>query len=348
MRWLFVIQLRPYVLLAAAASLVLNLALLVPSLYMLQVFDRVFSSRSIETLVMLGLFARARAVAWASAWTRARPRCWPAPGARSTSGCRRRRWPTALKDAARRRGRAAPRRLPDIARLRNFLAGPAVQALFDAPWLPIYMLVIFALHPLLGVGGAGLGASCCSPSAWRPERVVRRDAEAGVAPMARRPATTHRCADAQRRSAGRHGHARQRRSADWRAQARHACSRRRQRLSALRRAVWPRWGACCARRCRWRCSASAPGWWWPADASPGIMIAATLLLGRALQPVEHLIAGWKALVEVRGCLARRLQRRAGLDASPGQPTSACAAGGARRARSRSASACSRPTRSGRR
>jgi ABC-type protease/lipase transport system fused ATPase/permease subunit len=46
MRWLFVAQLRPFVLLAGAASLVLNLALLMPSIYMMQVLDRVFSSYS--------------------------------------------------------------------------------------------------------------------------------------------------------------------------------------------------------------------------------------------------------------------------------------------------------------
>jgi len=50
MRWLFAQQLRPFVTLAAGASLLLNLALLAPALYMLQVFDRVFASGSIETL----------------------------------------------------------------------------------------------------------------------------------------------------------------------------------------------------------------------------------------------------------------------------------------------------------
>ena len=53
MTWLTAKRLRPFVLLAAGASLVLNLALLVPALYMVQVFDRVFGSRSVETLVML-------------------------------------------------------------------------------------------------------------------------------------------------------------------------------------------------------------------------------------------------------------------------------------------------------
>ena len=46
MRWLFAKRLRPFVLLAAGASLVLNLMLLMPAIYMMQVFDRVFASRS--------------------------------------------------------------------------------------------------------------------------------------------------------------------------------------------------------------------------------------------------------------------------------------------------------------
>src|SRR3954463_530599 len=57
MSWLFVAQIRPFVLLAGAASLLLNLALLMPSIYMMQVFDRVFSSRSLETLAMLSAIA---------------------------------------------------------------------------------------------------------------------------------------------------------------------------------------------------------------------------------------------------------------------------------------------------
>src|SRR6185312_15815085 len=57
MSWLFVRRLRAFVLLAAFASLVLNVALLMPSIYMMQVFDRVFSSRSVETLIMLSVVA---------------------------------------------------------------------------------------------------------------------------------------------------------------------------------------------------------------------------------------------------------------------------------------------------
>ena len=45
------------------------------------------------------------------------------------------------------------------------------------------------------------------------------------------------------------------------------------------------------------------------QASAGVMIGATILLGRALQPVEHLIGGWRALVDARGAW-RRLSERA--------------------------------------
>ena len=55
MRWLIASRLRPFMLLAASASLVLNLMLLMPAVYMLQVFDRVFASRSLETLAMLSV-----------------------------------------------------------------------------------------------------------------------------------------------------------------------------------------------------------------------------------------------------------------------------------------------------
>jgi ABC-type protease/lipase transport system fused ATPase/permease subunit len=77
MSWLFVKQLRPFVLLAGAASLVLNLMLLMPALYMVQVFGRVFASRSVETLVMLtAIRAGALALAYCMDTVRARALAW--------------------------------------------------------------------------------------------------------------------------------------------------------------------------------------------------------------------------------------------------------------------------------
>ena len=124
MRWLLVKRLRPFVLLAGANSLLLNLSLLMPAIYMMQVFDRVFASRSIETLAMLGaitlLFValgyfmdvgRVRALAWAG---RSLDRRLAPLSIRGS-----------LEQAAAGPGRVDTDALRDIAQLRAFLSGPA-------------------------------------------------------------------------------------------------------------------------------------------------------------------------------------------------------------------------------
>jgi ABC-type protease/lipase transport system fused ATPase/permease subunit len=94
MSWLFAPQLRPFVLLAGAASLLLNLALLMPAIYMVQVFDRVFASRSVETLAMLtALTLLILALGYAMDVVRARALAWA--GGISTSACRRPHCPRA-------------------------------------------------------------------------------------------------------------------------------------------------------------------------------------------------------------------------------------------------------------
>src|SRR5580765_3935389 len=141
MSWLFAAQLRPFVLLAGVASLVLNLALLMPSIYMMQVFDRVFSSRSVETLAMLSVLAfLALVLGYCMDVVRTRALGW------SGRALDRRLSPAALASvlrvAAGISGRVNNDVLRDIAQLRAFLSGTGVQALFDAPWLPIFVLVI--------------------------------------------------------------------------------------------------------------------------------------------------------------------------------------------------------------
>src|SRR5262245_22162275 len=115
------------------ASLVLNLALLMPSLYMLQVFDRVFASGSIETLAMLSLITfvvlalsyfvdtvRARALANAG---RALDRALAPEALRGS-----------LEQSAGGGKRADTDALRDISQLRGVLNGRAILAVFDAPW----------------------------------------------------------------------------------------------------------------------------------------------------------------------------------------------------------------------
>ena len=304
MSWLFVAQLRSFVLLAGAASLVLNLALLVPSIYMMQVFDRVFSSRSVETLLMLSALAiLALALGYCMDVVRARALGW------SGRALDRRLSPaalaSALRDAAGVSGRANTDVLRDIAQLRAFLSGTGIHALFDAPWLPIYILVIGLMHPLLGLA-ATLGACLLTALAIVNERLMRDRAERAL--RCSRETTRH--AEALTRNAEVIIGMGMTRAAVGSWQVRHGQLLEAQaqlgtgssRLSAIARMT----------RQGLQIVMLAIGAWLVIErhASPGIMVAATILLGRALQPVEQLIGGWKVLVEARGAWQRLSERPA--------------------------------------
>jgi PrtD family type I secretion system ABC transporter len=302
MGWLLVSQLRPFVLLACAASFVLNLALLIPALYMVQVFDRVFASRSMETLVMLtALAGLALALIYCMDAARARALAW------AGAAVDRRLSPTALasvlQQAAGRTGRSDTDALRDIAQLRTFLAGSGVHALFDAPWLPIYVLVIGLMHPLLGLTAA-TSAVLIAGLGVLTEALTREPAERTLRGAR---ATSHR-ADALLRNAevivgmGMTATAVER----WRAHHEELLDAQ-ARLGAASSRL-----AAAARTTRQGVQVAmlGVGAWLVigADASPGIMVAATILLGRALQPAEHLISGWKVHVDARAAW-RRLSER---------------------------------------
>jgi len=306
---MFLGPLRPFVMLACGTSLALNLALLVPSLYTVQVFDRVFTSRSEETLLALTVIAAlALALAYCMDTARASALSW---AGRTLD---RRLSPAALlgqlQQAASAAGRPDRDALRDIAQLRTFLGGTGVQALFDAPWLPVYLLVITLMHPVLGLTAAA-GAILLTALAVLTERQIRAPADAALA-NARR---TSRLSDSLARNAEaiqamgmgaaavarwQHHH-----GALLDSQARLAGSS--SKLSAAARMT----------RQGLQIVMLATGAWLVVEggASPGIMVAATILFGRALQPVEHLIAGWKQLVDARSAWRRLEENRATASAN---------------------------------
>ena len=149
MRQLFK-QFRPFFIYAGLFSFCINLLLLIPSLYMLQVFDRVIASRSNETLVMLTLAASAALVMMA-ALDLLRARLLAAAGIAMDAILGPRVLDRLLSDAASLRGAESTNGLRDVSLLRGFFTGNGIFALFDAPWLPFYVVIIFLFHPLLGV-----------------------------------------------------------------------------------------------------------------------------------------------------------------------------------------------------
>src|SRR5574343_1891732 len=152
---------------AALFSIFINLALLVPSLYMLQVFNRVMTSRSKETLIMLTLVSLVallmmlaldflRTLLLAKAGTALDPMLGDK-----------------VLSALVARGSQIHRSneihgLRDVAILRAFLGGNSIIALFDLPWMLFYIGLIFLFHPLLGTV-AVLGGAILFAIAWSNE-----------------------------------------------------------------------------------------------------------------------------------------------------------------------------------
>ena len=135
---------------AALISFGVNLLVLVPAIYALVVFDRVLTSRSEETLVVISVGAVA-ALLFLFVLDYLRARLLGAMGLSLDRSLGPGVIRAVLERAARRRGDDPARALRDLATLRAFLLGNGVLAVFDAPWLPIYLVIIGLFHPLLGL-----------------------------------------------------------------------------------------------------------------------------------------------------------------------------------------------------
>lgn len=129
-------------------SLAINLLYLAGPIYMLQVYDRVMSSGSELTLVMLTVILVATYIALSSLdVVRARLLT------RANIRLDQRIAPMLLAAMISRSGEAGGARsqaLRDFDSVRQFATGPGIHAVFDLPWTPIYIVMIFLLHPLLG------------------------------------------------------------------------------------------------------------------------------------------------------------------------------------------------------
>jgi ATP-binding cassette subfamily C exporter for protease/lipase len=130
-------------------SLFANLLLLTPTLYMLQVFDRVMISRSELTLLAVTIIALSFLALMAfSEWLRSQ--LLVRAGVRFDEFLNSRVFVASFEANLNRSGSTEVRAFADLTNLRQFLTGNGVFAFFDVPWTPIYLLVIFLMHPTLG------------------------------------------------------------------------------------------------------------------------------------------------------------------------------------------------------
>src|SRR5215211_841294 len=147
---------RKYFAAAVAFSLAINLLYLAGPLYMLQVYDRVVSSGSELTLIMLTavlLFAYLALVGL----DLVRARILTRASIRLDQRISLRLLTVMIERGSAAAGGARSQILRDFDTFRGFITGSGIHAVFDMPWAPIYIFVIFLLHPLLG--GFSLGCA---------------------------------------------------------------------------------------------------------------------------------------------------------------------------------------------
>ena len=138
----------------ALFSACLNLLTLAVPLYMMQIYDRVLTTRSIDTLLALSAMV-AGALAVLGLLDALRRRVAVRVGAwldRALSGAV---LSGSVHEALRAGGNGSAQGLRDLAAVRDYVGGPAVLPLFDAPWAPLFLACVFLVHPVLGWIGLG-------------------------------------------------------------------------------------------------------------------------------------------------------------------------------------------------
>lgn len=140
---------------AAGFSMVINLLQLVPTIYMLQLYDRVVPTGNRSTLLMLTLivivlFLTMGALEWVRSQILVRV------SSRLETLLNERLFQVAYKQSLYTGGqRASSQPLDDLTSLRQFMTGNGLFAFFDVPWMPVYIAVMFIFHPLYGWAAVG-------------------------------------------------------------------------------------------------------------------------------------------------------------------------------------------------
>jgi PrtD family type I secretion system ABC transporter len=291
-------QFRTHFLYAGIFSFVINLILLVPPLYMIQVFDRVLVSRSQETLLMLTLAAVGTLV-MLFLLDSLRSALLLSAGGMIDRLLGERVISALIQNAGKVNRAESVHGLRDVSLLRNFLGGASIIALFDLPWGIFFVLFTFFFHVLLGVI-ALLSVAALFALTWSNEKLNRADLEK-VQIDGRRAGQFIdqglRNADVLNALGMRRGFVRR-----WERmngpvlEGQEETGQRMGRINSLSKAL----------RQLVQIIMMAAGAWLviAGNMTSGVMLASTIILGRALAPFESLLANWNNLVGARAAYAR--------------------------------------------
>ncbi len=283
-------------------SAFVNLLMLTGPLFMLQIYDRVLTSRSEATLVALAAIA-AFLFLMMGLLDHARARVLARAGARFQARLDGRVLGAVLTRAGRSSmARSGPATgLHDLEAMQRFASGPGPFAFFDAPWTPAFLLVLFSFHWLLGVLGVFSGVLLLVLALLSQAGTARLHATAGTASArASHFVDQVRAGGETVRGLGMRtpAIARARALRDRALDATIAASDRSGAFAATARTL----------RLFLQSMMLGLGAWLAirAEVTPGIVIAASILLGRALAPIDQAVGQWPVLqraLEARRSLA---------------------------------------------
>lgn len=291
-------QLRPVLMHVGAVSFFISLLILPVSLYSLQVFDRVMATGSYATLlwltvVMLAFFVVAGALQSLRGIMLLKAGDWMFDELADKA------LPITLSQATQADGGKGAQSLRDAHALKQFLSGPALTSLMDAPWSILYIAVLYIFHPVLGVM-VTLGAVFLLSLAWINEVMMRRPMKEAGAQQLR---STQELEFATR-------------NADV-IEAMGMASTLIARWKALQSKSAALSGAAsgrssvvqgitkCARLSLQILVTGASAWLaLKGEVTIGTIIAASILASRALAPFEAAIGAWKAMTDARQARAR--------------------------------------------
>ncbi|MDO9168889.1 MAG: type I secretion system permease/ATPase [Methylobacter sp.] len=280
---------------AAGFSLLINFLMITPSIYMLQVYDRVVATGNKSTLLMLTLIVVVLFITMASLeWVRSQ--ILVKVSSRLELLLNQRLFQVAFKQSLYSGGqRATTQPLDDLTGLRQFLTGNGLFAFFDAPWMPVYLALLFMFHPWFGWFSIFTAILLCIVAAVTEKATTKILGEANNVAMATRGALGKNLRNAEViESMGMLGKIRER----WMVGAvkvlelQAVASSRAGLLTALSKVI--------------RISSQSLILGLGAylvierEISPGLMIAGSILMGRAMAPIDLIIGTWKGFISARG------------------------------------------------
>jgi ATP-binding cassette, subfamily C, bacterial EexD len=276
-------------------SLFTNVLMLTPMFYMINVFDKAVGTGSFPTLISLAVIAAFLYVVMAFLeWSRSRVLIFVASRLDRVLAPRVYSLCFASESGALNRQGMGVQPLGDLNALRQFLAGGTTLALFDLPWLPLYLIVMVLFHPVLAVvaiicmaimfvlalanqrattDGLAAANKMSGAIADQTQRNLR-NAEVASA-MGMMPALTEKWRSQQDLMLA---------TQEQTSVAASGYSATIKSISTAMQSAAITTGAVLAMQ---------------QEISPGVMIGAALLLGRSLSPIQSAVMGWKGLVDAR-------------------------------------------------